>query len=138
MADMRKEAYSQEYKLSPIEQVRNNSQFSHRSQPDYDPDRVVEEYGMGIGEAADMYGDLETAEDYGYVTRGYVNGRPNGKAVSRRLTNLTGSSRDISNSSPWEEPLELVCSWVSVVPSPKPAHSVCCLAIPSLVSLSSL
>lgn len=32
--------------------------------------RVVEEKGTRIAEAADMYGDLETAEDFGYVSRG--------------------------------------------------------------------
>ena len=35
-----------------------------------DPSRVVEEKGIRIGEAADMYGDLATAEEYGYVSRG--------------------------------------------------------------------
>ena len=40
--------------------------------PPYDTDaqKIVENKGIRIGEAADMYGDLETAEDYGYVTRG--------------------------------------------------------------------
>jgi len=33
-------------------------------------DRIVEEKGMRMGEAADMYGDLATAEEYGYVARG--------------------------------------------------------------------
>lgn len=33
-------------------------------------DRIVEDKGIRIGEAADMYGDLDTAEEYGYVTRG--------------------------------------------------------------------
>ena len=33
-------------------------------------DRVVEDKGIRMGEAADMYGDLSTAEEYGYVTRG--------------------------------------------------------------------
>ena len=75
---MPKGAYSQEYKLSPIdharsmEQVRSDSYASHRTEHEFDPNRVVEEFGIGVGEAADMYGDLETAEDYGYVTRGYV------------------------------------------------------------------
>lgn len=79
--DMRKSAYSQEYKLSPIEQAhRSHSYDDGRSQHSgtytvgnesmYDPDRVVQEFGMQVGEAADMYGDLDTAEDYGYVTRG--------------------------------------------------------------------
>lgn len=35
-----------------------------------DPTRVVEEKGIRIGEAADMYGDLAAAEEYGYVSRG--------------------------------------------------------------------
>lgn len=33
-------------------------------------ERVVEDKGMRLGEAADMYGDLQSAEEYGYVTRG--------------------------------------------------------------------
>lgn len=44
--------------------------------PSYDdPANVVETKGVRIGEAADMYGDLATAEDYGYVTRGCVERR---------------------------------------------------------------
>ena len=40
--------------------------------PPYDTDaqKIVESKGIRVGEAADMYGDLQTAEDYGYVTRG--------------------------------------------------------------------
>lgn len=40
--------------------------------PPYDgkQERIVEDKGIRIGEAADMYGDLETAEEYGYVSRG--------------------------------------------------------------------
>ena len=39
--------------------------------PTYDdPSRIVEEKGIRMGEAADIYGDVETAEEYGYVTRG--------------------------------------------------------------------
>ena len=37
-----------------------------------DVSAVVHEHGKSIGEAADIYGDLQTAEEYGYVTRGYV------------------------------------------------------------------
>ena len=33
-------------------------------------DRVTADKGVRIGEAADMYGDLQTAEEYGYVSRG--------------------------------------------------------------------
>ena len=32
------------------------------------------EWGFQLDEAADMYGNLETAEEHGYVTRGYVSG----------------------------------------------------------------
>ena len=32
--------------------------------------RVVEEKGIRMGEAADIYGDLGAAEEYGYVSRG--------------------------------------------------------------------
>lgn len=35
-----------------------------------DPAHIVEDKGVRMGEAADMYGDLDTAEEYGYVTRG--------------------------------------------------------------------
>lgn len=39
--------------------------------PIYDGvERVVEDKGIRIGEAADMYGDLDTVEEYGYVSRG--------------------------------------------------------------------
>jgi amino acid transporter len=33
---------------------------------------IVERKGHATGEAADVYGDLQTAEEYGYVERGYV------------------------------------------------------------------
>lgn len=54
------------YNTTPAEK------FSAES-PHYDNmARVVDEKGTRIGEAADMYGDLATAEEYGYVSRGYV------------------------------------------------------------------
>ena len=47
---------------------------SGRDAPSYDGgvERVVEDKGIRIGEAADMYGDLDTVEEYGYVSRGRV------------------------------------------------------------------
>jgi amino acid transporter len=33
---------------------------------------IVQTKGNNIGEAADVYGDLATAEQFGYVERGYV------------------------------------------------------------------
>ncbi|MCJ1426699.1 hypothetical protein MMC29_004602 [Sticta canariensis] len=44
--------------------------YSNESPPFEDPAAVVETKGGRIGEAADMYGNVATAEDYGYVTRG--------------------------------------------------------------------
>ncbi|KAL8938734.1 MAG: hypothetical protein Q9211_003068 [Gyalolechia sp. 1 TL-2023] len=35
-----------------------------------EPAKLVGEKGIGFGEAADMYGDLGAAEEYGYVSRG--------------------------------------------------------------------
>lgn len=32
--------------------------------------RLAEEKGIRMGEAADLYGDIATAEEYGYVSRG--------------------------------------------------------------------
>lgn len=44
--------------------------YSNESPPLDDATRVVEEKGIRIGEAADLYGDLASAEEYGYVSRG--------------------------------------------------------------------
>lgn len=33
---------------------------------------IVETKGQAIGEAVGIYGDVQTAEEYGYVERGYV------------------------------------------------------------------
>ena len=49
--------------------------YSNESPPFEDPASVVKTKGGRIGEAADMYGDVATAEDYGYVTRGCVRTR---------------------------------------------------------------
>ena len=47
--------------------------YSNESPPPMDDaTKIVEEKGIRIGEAADMYGDLASAEEYGYVSRGYV------------------------------------------------------------------
>lgn len=46
--------------------------YAAEGAPAYDSnvERVIEDKGIRIGEAADMYGDLDTAEEYGYVSRG--------------------------------------------------------------------
>lgn len=41
--------------------------------PPYDARHTaVEHKGSRVGEAADVYGDIQTAEELGYVSRGYV------------------------------------------------------------------
>ena len=56
--------HKEEYNISRTEKLSNES-------PLYDDmARVVDDKGVRIGEAADMYGDLATAEEYGYVSRG--------------------------------------------------------------------
>lgn len=38
--------------------------------PDHGVKEIVERKGAALGEAADLYGDVQTAEEYGYVERG--------------------------------------------------------------------
>jgi amino acid transporter len=40
--------------------------------PDHDIRQIVNQKGAAYGEAADVYGNVETAERYGYVERGYA------------------------------------------------------------------
>lgn len=44
--------------------------YGHDAPPYQDPAGIVETKGIRMGEAADMYGDIQTAEEYGYVSRG--------------------------------------------------------------------
>lgn len=44
--------------------------YTTEAPPYDDPSRVIEQKGMKMGEAADVYGNIQTAEDYGYVSRG--------------------------------------------------------------------
>ena len=48
--------------------------------PEYDqsPKAHHRKGSIAVGEAADLYGDVQTAEDYGYVSRGYVHLCPHG------------------------------------------------------------
>jgi len=54
------------WKIEPLEEY----PLSNVSDIYDDPAMVVEERGIRLGEASDMYGDIKTAEDYGYVSRG--------------------------------------------------------------------
>ena len=59
------------YEIAPVRQYTNLSDIYDDSQYN-EPTRTVSvsERGMQFGEAVDIYGDIETVEDYGYVTRG--------------------------------------------------------------------
>ncbi|MCJ1254926.1 hypothetical protein MMC24_002742 [Lignoscripta atroalba] len=49
----------------------NEAYANGHEPPKYnDPASIVEGKGIRVGEAADMYGDIGTAEEYGYVSRG--------------------------------------------------------------------
>ncbi|KAL9129419.1 MAG: hypothetical protein Q9217_002124 [Psora testacea] len=52
------------YDIAPAQKLSNESHVYD------DAGRMVDEKGVRIGEAAAIYGDLETAEDFGYVSRG--------------------------------------------------------------------
>lgn len=54
------------WKIEPAEEY----PMSNVSDMYDDPAAIVEERGIRLGEASDMYGDIKTAEDYGYVSRG--------------------------------------------------------------------
>lgn len=46
--------------------------YATEAPPYDDPSRIIEDKGIKIGEASEVYGDIQTAEDFGYVNRGYV------------------------------------------------------------------
>lgn len=43
--------------------------YGHES-PEYQDKNVARRGSVAVGEAADLYGDIQTAEEYGYVARG--------------------------------------------------------------------
>ena len=50
-----------------------SADYNGHGQPQYvDPATGIESKQGRIIEAAGLYGDIDTAEEYGYVTRGYV------------------------------------------------------------------
>lgn len=107
---------------SELEKDHHHEERYGVSPTDYaDPGRTVQEKGIGMGDAIDIYGDLATAENYGYVSRGYF-----GKDSYRPRFSTdfdTASNRGIFNSSLSVAPSVPVFSSASVVPSPKPALS---------------
>lgn len=54
------------YNISPEEKLSNESPNGYHG----DAEKFEQGRRTSIVEAADMYGDLESAEDYGYVSRG--------------------------------------------------------------------
>lgn len=50
----------------------NESPTSNGHNTYVDPATGLESKSGRMNEAADIYGNIETAEEYGYVTRGYV------------------------------------------------------------------
>jgi hypothetical protein len=101
---------------------------------DHGVKNIVETKGAATGEAADIYGDIQTAEQYGYVERKSVILSTLETLCHTRLTS-TASSLATSNSSPLVEQLVLVSSSVSVLPSPMLVPSRFSLVIPLRVLL---
>ena len=65
-------------------------------------DNLADAKGQEICEAADMYGDVDTAEDLGYVTRGCVFSCSHASASNgdADIVRTADSNQDIYNSSP--------------------------------------
>ncbi len=80
---LRKMPEKNSYEMMELEKTRTESALYDDPSRIYDsPSRMTAEQGLQLDEAADMYGDLETAQEHGYVTRGYVNkALGNGDAV---------------------------------------------------------
>lgn len=58
--------------------------------PPYDTEaKAVDVKELRFGEAADVFGDAEKADKYGYVSRGYVFPIAEGRGKERSLTRLT-------------------------------------------------
>jgi hypothetical protein len=120
-------------------------QYNVNESPDYnghahasyvDPATGIETKAGRIEEAAGLYGNIETAEQYGYVTRGYVLRKLHYWMYFNTYHSIA-SSRDTSNSSPSVELLVPVSSSVLAVLSHVLALFPSCLGIPSLVLPSS-
>ena len=61
------------YEMMELEKSRTESALYNDPSTMYDdPGRITAGHGLPLDEAADMYGDVKTAEEHGYVNRGYV------------------------------------------------------------------
>ena len=62
------------YEMMEVEKTRTESApYDDHSRMYGDSPRIPVDQGLQFDEAADMYGDMATAEEHGYVNRGYVN-----------------------------------------------------------------
>jgi hypothetical protein len=50
--------------------LKHQEALGGQAPPYEDPVALTNEKGIKVGEAADIFGDVQTAEEYGYVTRG--------------------------------------------------------------------
>lgn len=61
--------------MADLEKTRTESALYHDPSRTYDdPHKIKEELRLQLDEAADMYGNIDEAQEHGYVTRGYVSG----------------------------------------------------------------
>lgn len=61
------------YEMIELEKTKTESALYDGPSKVYDvPFRVTAERGLQLDEAADIFGDVETAEEHGYVIRGYI------------------------------------------------------------------
>lgn len=71
------------YEMMSIEKVRTESQLCDGPTSSCHSAKIGGEKGMQLGEAADMYGNFEDADDLGYVIRGYDAVEPRNSKVVR-------------------------------------------------------
>lgn len=73
------------YTIAPVEQYTNVSDIYDEAYFN-EHARIVADQGMRVGEAAELYGNIETVDNYGYVNRGCVDSQE-AKLVAMELAN---------------------------------------------------
>ena len=106
------------YEMMELEKTRTESAlYDDRSRMYDDPHKLTVEPVFQLDEAADMYGNLESAEEHGYVSRGYVSGVL--AMGCFKIDDGLASNRGIYNSLPSVVQSAQVCSSVSDEPLPQ-------------------